>query len=122
MDDISLDGSCDCPKECNSISYSFSLMSSPLDPWKECPKRIQEKDFLMKEFYDTEVHGKYPPRYIRRLIQIKENISSYDGGEYCKKYLRYRAEVTFRLATNSLSAVVRSRRLSSYDQLSAFGK
>ena len=41
--------------------------------------------------------------------------------DLCAKYLPYRAEVTFRLATDTVSVTVRSRRLSFFDKLSAFG-
>ena len=42
--------------------------------------------------------------------------------ELCRRYLPYRAEVIFRLATDTVSVIVRSRRLSFFDKLSAFGK
>ena len=38
------------------------------------------------------------------------------------KYLPYRAQVSFRLATDTVSVIVRTRRLSFFDKLSAFGK
>ena len=42
--------------------------------------------------------------------------------ENCKKYLKYRALVTFRLATQDISVTVTSKRLTFFDKLSAFGE
>ena len=55
------------------------------------------------------------------MNHIKYNVSK-DPIDYCKKNLKYRAEVIFRLATDSLSVTVMSRRLSFFDKMSAFGK
>ena len=122
MDNVTIDESCGrvCPHECNTISYTFSLVSTPLDPLKMCPKNMRSKDFLMKEFYKTDVHSKYPPMFMRKLSEILQNVSSADD-VICKRNINYRAEVIFRLATNSISVTVISRRLSFFDKLSAFG-
>ena len=74
----------------------------------------------MKEFYKTDVHSKYPPMFMRKLSEILQNVSSADD-VICKRNINYRAEVIFRLATNSISVTVISRRLSFFDKLSAFG-
>ena len=44
-----------------------------------------------------------------------------DEAELCKRLLPYRAEVTFRMATDTVSVTVRSKRLTFFDKLSAFG-
>ena len=64
----------------------------------------------MKPFYDN--------IFERTMIRMKYNMSNV---EYCKTQLKYRAEVTFRLATDSMSVTVMSRRLTFYDKMSAFG-
>ena len=84
-----------------------------------CPSRVSNIDFLMKEFYLNK--NKSPPQFIRRLKEIKENITS-DEDAYCKRNIQYRAEVIFRLATDSVSLTVITKRLSFFDKLSAFGK
>ena len=117
MKNVTIEDNCDCPNECNSITYSFSVVSTPFDPKEMCPRKSGSQDFLMKEFYDN----KSPPQFIRKLTEFKFNISS-DAEDYCKERLQYRAEITFKLASNSLSVTVMSRRLSFYDKLSAFGK
>ena len=68
--------------------------------------------FLIPVFYD------FPT--VRKFIEFKENISSNEY-DYCKKNIQYRAEVIFRLATDSISVTVMKRRLSFFDKLSAFG-
>ena len=70
----------------------------------------------MAEFYTH----KSPPQFIRKLIEYKDNTSS-DPSDTCKVNIQYRAEVIFRLATDSISVTVMSRRLSFFDKLSAFG-
>merc|ERR1712218_79665 len=107
---------CDCPMECNSISYSFSLVSTPFNPEKVCLGDKSKGYFLMKDFYNH----KSPPQYIRRLMELKDNISS-NPEEVCKKKIPYRAEVIFRMATDSISVTVMSKRLSFFDKMSAFG-
>ena len=107
---------CDCPIECNSITYSFSLISTPFDPLKMCPTTIRDDD-LMKPFYDN----RFPHKFVRRLLDFKDNISSQEQ-DYCKRNIQYRAEIVFRLATNTMPVTVISRRLSFFDKMSAFGE
>ena len=70
----------------------------------------------MKPFYEN----KFPPQFIRRLKQFKDNSSSQEQ-DYCKKNIQYRAEVIFRMATDTMSVTVMSPRLSFFDKMSAFG-
>ena len=108
---------CDCPMECNSITYSFSLISTPFDPLKMCPTSIKN-NALMKPFYEN----KFPHQFIRRLIYFKDNATSSQAKDYCKRNIQYRAEIVFRLATNTMPVTVISRRLSFFDKMSAFGE
>ena len=105
--------------ECNSISYSFSLVSTTFDPRGMCPHEATANNkFLMKEFYMNE----YPTKFMRNLISIVDNTSMMSTKDLCMKNLQYRAEVIFRLATDTISVTVMSRRLSFFDKLSNFGK
>ena len=120
MENITIEDNCNCPIECNTISYSFSFVSIPFDPEEMCPSDTYSEDFLMKEFYDN----KFPPPFMRKMKEIqgyKDNISS-DASEICYKNIKYRAEIIFTLATDSISVTVMSRRLSFFDKMSAFGK
>ena len=108
---------CLCPTECDSISYSYTTMSTPFDENELCPSFSEySEDFLMKPFYDN----KFPPQFIRKLMKLKNNVSD-DAQEYCKKNLQYRAEVIFKMATDTMSVTVMSPRLSFFDKMSAFG-
>ena len=111
MKNTPTDWTCDCPVECNYISYSFSLVSTPFNPEELCPRDMVSEDFLMKPFYQNRVG--------RAMIKMKNNITEI---EYCKQHLKYRAEVIFRLATDSIDVTVMSRRLSFFDKMSAFGE
>ena len=115
MDNVTIEDNCDCPMECNSISYSFTVVSTPFDAAEMCPSEMKKGNF-MKEFYKN----KFPSQFIRRLAEFRNNISS-DAVEYCKKNLNYRAEIIFKMATDSLSVTVMSRRLTFFDKMSAFG-
>ena len=116
--------SCDCPMECNTLSYSFSIVTTPFDGEVLCPELMTKYDlednFLLKPFYDMYDSGS-PPEFVRKLLKIKNNVS-YDPMEYCKKHLEYRAEVNFKLVTDTMSVTVLSRRLSFFDKMSAFGE
>ena len=96
----------------------FVFFSTKFEEEEMCPNVKNKGDFLMKEFYTH----KFPHQFIRKLIEVKnENISS-DAVEHCKRNLQYRAEVIFKLATDSMSVTVMSSRLSFFDKMSAFGK
>ena len=111
---------CDCPVECESISYSFSIVSTPLDPEEICTDLREygrdRRDPFMEDFYNN----KYPPQYVRTLLTIKSNVSD-DAIDYCKKNLPYRAEVIFRMASDIMPVTIMSSRLSFFDKMSAFG-
>ena len=40
---------CRCPMDCSSVSYSYSIVSTPLLPEEECSK--DGKDSIFEEFY-----------------------------------------------------------------------
>ena len=103
--------------ECNSLTYSFTLVSIPFDTDGMCPRALGSQDFLMKEFYEK----KFPPQFMRKLNEFRNNVSS-NVADNCRNKIQYRAKLMFRLATDSMPVTVMSRRLSFFDQLSAFGK
>ena len=116
MKNISIEKTCNCPIECSSIGYSFSIVSTPFDSEGMCPRNVGSEEFLMKQFYENQ----FPTKYVRKLIEFKKNVSS-DEDENCKNNIQYRAEAIFRLATNTMSVTVMSKRLSFFEQLSTFG-
>ena len=116
MKNSTIENLCDCPLECNSISYSFNFVSTPFVPEEMCPSKLGENDFLMREFYVN----RYPSQFVRKLYQFKDNVTS-DVSEVCSKKIQYRAEIIFRLETESISVTVMKRRLSFFEKMSAFG-
>ena len=112
-----MENNCDCPMECNSVTYSFSIISTPFTKEEMCLKETNQGHYLMRQFYEH----KFPHQFVRKLIEVKNNVSS-DAVDYCKKNLKYRAQVIFRMATDSVSVTVMSSRLSFFDKMSSFGK
>ena len=122
MDDVTIEKECNCPMECDSIGYAFTIVSTPFDPEEMCPSNFknsksESKSFLMKEFYSN----LSPPQFMRKLNELTTNASS-NVGDICKRNLEYRAQVIFRLAANTLPLTIMSRRKSPFDKLSDFGK
>ena len=107
---------CDCPMDCDSVQYSYSIVSTPMTEEKECPTNGKDSDF--EEFYKKP----FPPKFVLRAREFMKKTNSSRVVDHCKQLLRYRAKVTFRLATDTVSVTVRSRRLSFFDKLSGFGK
>ena len=100
--------------ECEFLSYSSYYVSSPFNAEELCPR---QQDGLMEEFHEN----KYPPQFVRNLKMFTGDNVTADEYELCKKNIQYKAEVTFLLATNTMSVTVISRRLSFFDKLSGFG-
>ena len=71
----------------------------------------------MNDFY----HRQMPTILLRRMEWIVYN-ETQDIDKICLKNLNYKAEVIFRIATDTMSVTVSSRRLSFFDKLSGFGK
>ena len=107
---------CDCPMECTTISYSFSVVITKFNAEELCP-RNSHYEFLMKPFKDAES----PPLFIRELMKIKDNVTFPDDVEECINNLHNRAEVNFKLVTDTMPVTVMSRRLSFFDKMSVFG-
>ena len=109
---------CDCPMECTTISYSFRVVSTKFEDKEMCGETSENS--VMNDF--NLVGHKFPHQFIRKLIHLKNNSVSSNEVEYCKRNLKYRAEVIFMLATDSMSVTIMSSRLSFFDKMSAFGK
>ena len=101
--------------ECDSISYSFSVVSTPFNEIGLCPAKLQIS--TMSEFY----RKPFPKPFIRKLKKFIYNETD-STSEICKINVKYRAEIMFKLATNNIAVTVTSKRLSFFDKLSGFGK
>ena len=102
--------------ECTTISYSFSVVITPFNPEELCPED-SHYEYLMNPFKDL----KYPLPFIRKLLEIKDNITFPGEVEECMNNLQNRAEVNIKLVTDTMPVTVMSRRLSFFDKMSAFG-
>ena len=117
MANNTLEQHCSCPMECDSISYSFSVVSTPFNEMGLCAATLDKPTPLMKEFYEKP----FPKVFIRKLKRFILNETD-STREICKRYVKYRAEIKFKLATNKIAVTITSKRLSSFDELSGFGK
>ena len=117
MMDYKTGDNCDCPLECNSIKYQYNYYSSPFDFDIMCGQFDVDDDFLMKEFQVNPM----PPNLLRHMEKYVLNVTN-DNEEICRTNLKYKAEVIFRLATDSMTVTVSSKRLSFFDKVSGFGK
>ena len=101
--------------ECDSISYSFSVVSTPFNEIGLCPAKLQTS--TMSAFY----RKPFPKPFIRKLKKFIYNETD-STSEICKINVKYRAEIMFKLATNNIAVTVTTKRLSFFDKLSGFGK
>ena len=73
--------SCDvgkCPMDCNSISYSYSIVSTPFKEEELCPSK--GKDSIFEEFYNNP----FPPRFISSIRTFFFNESSKPSDQCAK--------------------------------------
>ena len=117
MANSSLEHQCSCPMECDSISYTFSVVSTPFNEIGLCPGNMRNPHPLMSEFYKKP----FPKLFIRKLKKFMKNETD-STSEVCKNNVKYRAEVLFKLATNKIAVRVTTKRLSFFDKLSGFGR
>ena len=102
--------------ECDSISYSFTVVSTPFNEIGLCAGGLDKPTPLMSEFY-----GKpFPKVFIRKLKRFMNNETD-STIELCKRNIKYRAEIILKLATNKIAVTVTTKRLSFFDKLSGFG-
>ena len=117
MGNFTLEQQCSCPMECDSLSYSFSVVSTPFNDIGLCPGTLKQPQPLMSEFYEKP----FPKVFVRTLQRFIKNETD-KPGEICKRNVKYRAEINFELATNNIAVTVTSKRLSFFDKLSGFGR
>ena len=62
MKNISTALACHCPMDCDSVSYSYSIVSNPISEEEQCPTK--GKGSLFQEFYEKPS----PPKFIREVF------------------------------------------------------
>ena len=105
MNNKYLNEECGCPLECNDISYSYYYVSVPFNPDEVCAAKNSKtkSDFLMRTFFENPM----PPQMLRDIRGYLFNTSA-DPYELCKKQSQYRAEIIFRLATDTMTVTTTS--------------
>ena len=99
------------------ISFYIKVdFSAPFDSDVVCPGSRYRKPFLMKPYYQFK-----KPHLLMKLEGLYFN-KSFGIADVCKDKIQYMAQITFRLATDTMTVAVSSRRLSFFDKLSSFGK
>ena len=78
--------SCDCPRECDSISYSYSLVSTPFDKKVLCSESKNNPQPLMGEFYEHP----FPNSFVTKLRFFTQNNVSDDPNVICEKNIQNR--------------------------------
>ena len=72
MANDTLDEQCSCPMECDSITYSFNVVSTPFNEKGLCSGQQKNPNPLMSEFYKKP----FPKIFVRKLKKMtkKNNI------------------------------------------------
>ena len=106
---------CDCPRSCSSITYSYSVVSSPLNFRQDCQR-----------MHETRVpHGKL-------LIEQLERADSFADytkwpwvfatrDDFCRLVLEDVAEIQFQLTSDTVMEVIQQPRVTFADQLANIG-
>ena len=116
MANDTFDEQCSCPMECDSITYSFNVVSTPFNEKGLCSGQQKNPSPLMSEFYKKP----FPKLFVRKLKKLTKNETD-SVRDICLTNIQYRAKVSFKLATNNIAVTITSKRLSFFDKLSGFG-
>ena len=112
---------CNCPFDCATTRYAYSVSSTAFDPIVLC--NPNNKDSLAQAL--NQYLGKndmaYPPKFIRRFEQV---VYDRDIGEdkICQENLKGMAIVKFQLASQIITRIKKTQRVTFADQLSNIGK
>ncbi len=112
MSDLLALNTCDCPEDCDSNRYSYSVSSTVLDENEICA----EKEHL---FSDPK-HVGLP--YLMR--QFEKTVKGLEINEIdvCRRFIKKVAFVQFQLASQTATQLKRELRVSLADQIANFGK
>lgn len=112
---LNLTDKCDCRQECNILRYSNSISSTKLDPEEFCNRRSDYFDHFGNVEYSP------PPNFMRGYESVVNNIST---GEYelCVATVGKIATVNLQMASQTFTTIKRTRRVSTADMISSFGR
>ncbi len=103
---------CDCPRDCNSNQYSYSISSTKLDPDVMC------KQF--KTFFSDPRHVG-PPKLMRNFENVLLDLEA-GSDDVCRRTLEKVAFVYFQLAGQTVMQFKKELRVTLADQISNFGE
>ena len=109
-----LNEQCDCPLDCATTRYDYSLHSTVIDAKKLCKNKV------FKDLLASGITG-YPPRFIRRYEQITrgKDINDYDA---CIERTKNMAIVNFEIVDHIITRIKKTKRMTTSDLLSNIGK
>ena len=110
--------SCVCPPSCDAVTYSYFSSAKWLDPKLLCPRKNIKENNIFFSFYGSDVLPKKFVGWYNKIVNKKE----LDNYENCRKNIKYRALVNFRLAGELVSRTTQDLRHSLADKISNFGE
>ena len=104
-----------------SIRYTYSVSSTAFDIDILCNEN--NGDPIAKSFYNSlgKDPNAYPPKFIRRFEQVVYG-KDINFEDICRENLKGMAIVKFQLASQIISRIKKTKRVSFSDQLSNIGK
>ena len=109
--------SCQCPSSCNHIDYAYSVVSTPLDIY-DMPlcnflydARQPNNMMFLDQVYDPN----------NRRIKFPWSWVESDPKEKCQETVSYVAVINIQLTSDTITEIVRRRRVTFTDQLSNLG-
>ena len=112
--ETNLNEQCNCPLDCATTRYDYSLHSTIINPKKLC-KNNEHKAFL-----SSQTTG-YPPKFIRRYEQIITG-KDIDENAMCIERTKNMAIVKFEIADHIITRIKKTQRMTLADFLSNIGK
>lgn len=104
---------CDCPLDCDSIRYAYSVSSTMLDKDKIC------KDSSKSTFSDASTAL---PTMLERIFNQLVDGADIEMEQICRENLDKIAMVQFQLTSKQVTRIKRDRRVTLADMISTFGK
>ena len=113
MENTTLIKTCDCPYECATTRYSYSVSSTAINAEALC------KDKSYFGYWNSGKIG-YPPKFIRRYEQVV-NGKDISEDEICIENTKKMAIVKFQIANEIITRIKKTQRVTNADLLSNIG-
>ena len=107
---------CDCPFDCDTTRYSYSVSSTKLDTDMICKKAISETF----DYYASPIYAR-PAKFMRNYEQTENSEKDTGDDAICKENVRNIAVAQFQLAGQIVTQIKRDIRVTFADNVSNFG-